>query len=89
METRPPGGVEAAIVESGQVDRDAAEGQWRDCILLADPGLGPVAHSRAEDRLDPRQLAGIEPARVFGIIDRTQRALEDVLAEIAAGNLAR
>src|SRR6266516_148963 len=58
--------------------------------LLADALLAPIAYAVRESRLQPRPLRGREDQRriVYGV-ERLQLALQDVLRQRPAGDLAR
>ena len=59
-------------------------------ILLADARLAPVAHAGREHRLQARLLAAVNViAGVVGEVERLQLALQDVLRQRPAGDLAR
>src|SRR6185436_10507590 len=63
---------------------------WRARPLLTDARPAPVAHAVREHHLQTRELRGAEhDRRIVRRVQRLEPALQDVLRQRAAGDLAR
>src|SRR5882762_809988 len=70
--------------------RPVGKRQRRSRAPLADAVLAPIAYAVRESGLQPRQLRGREAhGRIVSGVERLQLALQDVLHQRSAGNLAR